>query len=56
MRKQTVKLPDGVQVVSKRPELQPGQPWTGFIDPRHIKPNPHQPRTEFPEENHNSLR
>lgn len=55
MKTNRAKLPGGVRITEKKPELEPGVPWTGYIDPKHIKPNPKQPRKVFPEEHQKTL-
>ena len=53
--KKRVKTPDGIRVVTNRPQIETGVPWTGYIHPKHIKPNPKQPRETFPEDAHQRL-
>jgi hypothetical protein len=55
MNARKAKLPVEIVVTTEKPILQPGMPWSGYIDPKHIKANPKQPRKVFPEEDQVSL-
>jgi ParB family chromosome partitioning protein len=55
-RKELVKLPEQYELTTEKPVLRPGQPWIGYVEPRHIKPNPNQPRETFPDEDQAALR
>lgn len=53
--KKGAKLPDNIELTLVKPQLRAGAPWTGYVHPCHIKPNPNQPREEFFEEDQTAL-